>query len=470
MIKINHETPCLNKNTYLQALISQVLAIFGIGALNVGAFAHTIGARNICLGFGAFCSLILLSIIRKNLLQTRFFCSYLLLGIVAWMALHYLVFPIASAIAFKELTSTWLRIFLAIILGAGLGLTISRNKTLKNIVLLSFLFLLLLQLLLYGLKIYQLGHLPTSDFNGIFISKAGGTYFLMWSFLIICAYIDFLVHCPSNTKTRYQYFFQLFLSAFVLACCIGAFYTLRSLNGLLVASICIFVLIVRIFLALVSQRRFLKSGLAFIAVIAVLSLVALHSYSKQDGGKLSNLLTDAHIGTQVDLYTHWRNYPGTQWSPTLSDGHNVNQSTYYRIANAIEGTRIIKDNPLGAGFTYLPYGYYLSRLYPGSQSDHTHSGWIDFTLGVGIPGLVLCWGAIALAISLGLSQIRKRSSLNLPPTLWPYITVWALSGMTLLWVVLEVSEKEYLEHLFLMIAFLAAGNAPLSNSPPPKAS
>jgi hypothetical protein len=42
--------------------------------------------------------------------------------------------------------------------------------------------------------------------------------------------------------------------------------------------------------------------------------------------------------------------------------------------------------------------------------------------------------------------------------------------MTLLWVVLEVSEKEYLEHLFLMIAFLAAGNAPLSNSPPPKAS
>jgi hypothetical protein len=95
---------------------------------------------------------------------------------------------------------------------------------------------------------------------------------------------------------------------------------------------------------------------------------------------------------------------------------------------------------------------------------------VDFTLGVGIPGLILCWGAIALTLLMGFSQISKRSSLGLPQILWPYITIWGLGGITLLWIVLEVSEKEYIEHLFFMISFLGAGNAPLSSNATPKIS
>jgi hypothetical protein len=218
-----------------------------------------------------------------------------------------------------------------------------------------------------------------------------------------------------------------------------------------------------------ANKRFVKTILVFIVALVCSAVFTLHTYSKHDGGKLNHLFTDFAIGTQIDLYPNWRNYANTSWVPPVLDGHTVNQSTYYRIANAIEGVRIIKEHPLGAGFTYLPYGYYLSKLYPGSTSDHTHSGWIDFTLGVGLPGLALCWGAIALAISIGLGHLRKYSSLHLPQTLWPYITIWCLGGITLLWVVLEVSEKEYIEHLFFMIALLSVGNAPLPTNKPLKA-
>ena len=139
----------------------------------------------------------------------------------------------------------------------------------------------------------------------------------------------------------------------------------------------------------------------------------------------------------------------------------MNHSTYYRVANFINGTRLISEYPLGTGFTYLPYKHYMSRIYPGSTATHTHSGWIDFTLGVGIPGLLLCWLAMASAIWLAIQKHWRDKQIGAPLNLWSYIAVWGLGGITLLWVVLEVSEKEYIEHLMFMIAFLAAANAPL---------
>jgi len=448
----------------LRTILSLIVVTCGITVLNVWAFAHTIAARNICLVFGSLCGLLLLGIFRKYLVQPRFFCAYLLLGLIAWMGLHYLAWPVAPEIALKELSSTWLRVFLAVILGAALGLIVSRSKRMRSLTLLSFLLLPILYLCLYGISSLQAGQLPVTEFNGAFISTAGGTYFLMWPFLFTCACIDFLINRFSSANRESYSLMKLSLLTCILFACFAAFYFLRSLNGLLIASFFIIVLVARITITCLIHGRFIKSGFICITLILAAAAFSLHTYGQRDGGKLNNILTDFEIATQIDLHPNWRNYANGSWVPAVPDGRTVNQSTYYRIANAIAGVRIIQDHPLGAGFTYLPYGFYLSRIYPGSTSDHTHSGWVDFALGVGIPGLVLCWGAIILTLIIGFNQISGRSSLNLPQTLWPYVTVWGLGGITLLWIVLEVSEKEYIEHLFFMISFLGAGNAPISSN------
>jgi hypothetical protein len=61
---------------------------------------------------------------------------------------------------------------------------------------------------------------------------------------------------------------------------------------------------------------------------------------------------------------------------------------------------------------------------------------------------------------LAIQKHWRERQIRAPLNLWSYIAVWGLGGITLLWVVLEVSEKEYIEHLMFMIVFLAAGNRP----------
>ncbi|QWE06925.1 O-antigen ligase family protein [Polynucleobacter sp. JS-JIR-5-A7] len=445
-----------SKIKHWRDLYKLVIAICSFGVLNIWAFPHTIAMRNIFLSVGSILGLALLISLGKKLLQSRFFSMYLLLALIAWMWVHYFAFPIAPEVAIKELKSTWLRVFLAIILGSAFGLYITQSRILQNIALLSFSSLLLIYLFKYLFYSYSYGGLYNDGyFNGMFISKAGGTYFLLWPFFISCAYIDYLTHQPFIFKEKFADRSYIFLMPTVFFGCFAAFYTLRSLNGLLIASISTLVLITRISYSSFSKGRYIKLGVIFLSIFAI--FFTLHNYSKRDGGKLYNIWSDVQIAAQIDLHPNWRFYPDLPLVPKAPDGHPINASTYYRVANAIQGVRIIQAHPLGAGFTYLPYGLYLSELYPGSTADHTHSGWVDFTLGVGIPGLALFLSAIALALLNAHQIISSKKYFNPHQILWVYCSIWAIGGITMAWIFLEVSEKEYIEHLIFMVCLFAAG-------------
>ena len=426
--------------------------------INVWPIANSIAARNIALVLGALLSLTLLFGYQKNWSSANLLSPSLLLCLIGWVILLYIFIPVAPETQWNEITSTWLRVALAILFGTGLGLCAAQFSTIKALALWGFLPPLIAQLAAYLYHSYLSGSLSTPYTPGIFITKAGGTYFLMWPYLFLCAYTDFLFNrSDKNTGSVYVAlklgFCLLMFAAFFLV-----FYSLASLNGILIASICAAILMSRIFFKILFRGKHKIIGALAVTAVIAISGVAVSAYSKHDGNKFNNLLQDIKIGAQIDRYTNWRN-DTPEWVPAVPDGHPVNQSTYYRIANLINGVRLIAEHPLGTGFTYLPYGYYMPKLYPGSVADHTHSGWVDFALGVGIPGLILCWLAIAWAIRFAIKLLREQKKVSLGENLWSYIVIWGLGGISLLWVVLEVSEKEYIEHLMFMIAFLAAGNA-----------
>jgi O-antigen ligase len=299
---------------------------------------------------------------------------------------------------------------------------------------------------------YQKGGLITVAFNGIFITKAGATYFLMWPFLIICGYLSYLFSKGVEEEINKLYLFRILSSAVILVLIFLAFFTLHSLNGLLVSSMIALLLIMRISIFGIKRSSHKKLSIFIALLLISAAILTLHGNTKNDNGKLENLFRDIQIGKEVDLYPNWRNYTHVPWTPHIDHKTPVNQSTYYRVANAIEGLRLLKEHPLGAGFTFLPYGFYLSKLYPGSNSDHTHSGWIDFALGVGIPGLMLCWSAFLLITYNAINKLRDKNY-----KLWAHITIWSLGGIFVLWIFLEVSEKEYIEHLILMLSLFSAG-------------
>ena len=77
--------------------------------------------------------------------------------------------------------------------------------------------------------------------------------------------------------------------------------------------------------------------------------------------------------------------------PKLKSGERVHGSNYERIAWFKEGVVMLVDNPLGVGFGRNAFGHALKRKYPGENtgSIHSHSGILDFSIGTGVPGLMM---------------------------------------------------------------------------------
>jgi hypothetical protein len=81
----------------------------------------------------------------------------------------------------------------------------------------------------------------------------------------------------------------------------------------------------------------------------------------------------------------------------------------------------------------------------------THSGWLDFSLCLGVPGIILVWSSIALAFYFSYGQKSQ----------WAYCSRWILAGSFLVWIVAEVGHTHFVETLFYLIALITAGNLPV---------
>ncbi|MCE1242926.1 O-antigen ligase family protein [Oryzomicrobium sp.] len=76
--------------------------------------------------------------------------------------------------------------------------------------------------------------------------------------------------------------------------------------------------------------------------------------------------------------------------PPLPDGTPAEGSAYLRLAWGKEAIQAIAAYPLGVGFGRSAFGQAMRQVYPDYRStEHSHSGILDFTLGVGLPGLAL---------------------------------------------------------------------------------
>jgi hypothetical protein len=419
---------------------------------------HGIAIRNIGLVTG---TLLCIPSLAARLVTKDFRPSLtpiLLFLLFSWLIIQAFFISSSPTASFSELFSLWLRCALALVIGVRLGVLSRNSGGLSKAILFALIFVYFFEYFFGFLDGTELAHIP---FDGFYKSKAAAAYFLLFPFLIICGFIDSLLQ--HQEESGFHAWLQLiFAFLILLACIFGAFYS-GSLNGLLMMALSGLVLLIRIGFPLLSSQKNIRWFVLSAAVFFIFFTSLFILYSKNDS-KLSHFMQDASLGIAIDTYPNWRNEDLQPWVPQAADGHPVNQSTYYRIANFIHGVRLIEQHPLGAGFTWLPYGFYMKQLYPNSQSDHTHSGWVDFTLGVGIPGLLLLWLAILNTIRLGVQTIRRPHKESEITQLWGYVTVWLIGGIFIAWFFNEVSEREYIEQLFFIIALFSGGNTPTSNA------
>jgi O-antigen ligase len=246
----------------------------------------------------------------------------------------------------------------------------------------------------------------------------------------------------------------------IIIFCILCNFCLRSYIGFILS---VFIGVFCIFIAIKNFRRDNRlSGKVSIALALafILATFAFYQYDKKYEGKLYNLKNDIIISFDIDKNQTWSRSTSIVGVPDPVDqnGRTVNGSTYERTSWFIKGLYILVDHPLGSGFSWLAFGHYMSVEYPGSNVKKTHSGWLDFALGVGLPGLFLTWLAIFLILREAFVQLRAPYNNDKS-----FIIIFFLSGMSFFWIVSEVCKREYIESFFFFIALSSSYLSSIKN-------
>jgi hypothetical protein len=149
-------------------------------------------------------------------------------------------------------------------------------------------------------------------------------------------------------------------------------------------------------------QRVGKKALMFLPVLLALLLAGAWTSWKTDP-RWNSLKETLPIAWDIDTHKAWLNATQHPY-PTLPNGQQVDGSNYERPAWIHAGIRLVLDRPLGAGFSRHAFGHEVARLYPESKPSpgmHSHSGIIDFAVGVGIPGVILWLGFVITLIGFG---------------------------------------------------------------------
>ncbi len=151
------------------------------------------------------------------------------------------------------------------------------------------------------------------------------------------------------------------------------------------------------------HRRFVFVVLSVLALLGVGSATFDHRWQ--------GLRESATVGwTSTDLT--WLTTDGKSWQeakwPATASGKPLEFSAYFRAAMARQSVDFIAEHPLGIGFGHDAFGRAIAIRHRHSGLGSSHSGWLDFALGTGLPGLALLLVTAAIAMRSGWREFSER--------------------------------------------------------------
>ena len=355
---------------------------------------HTIALRNVLLVLAiALVALGWRRWPRPSLPETLRASAWVLVALTAWIALQAVLFSPTTWYALGRLRGDWLMHAVGGFTAAFIAVRVRPPNALRPVVFalaLAVALVLLHQARLWATSgTWTLRTMPYAQLD--FQSTVHG----MLAALVIADRASLVVRGQSplalGVRTGWV------LCAFVL----GTDVLLQARNGTLVLLALLLVAIGLVFrLRAGGRQRLYILGAAALAA----GLVALASWHTDQ--RWSRIAESYAIGWTSDS-TCWQHYVQSN-CPSTPSGADLEESAYSRAAWAREALRAIADRPLGLGFGHEAFGRAVQQRYGIVGWGSSHSGWLDFTLAVGVPGLALLLAAGALAMRGGWRQFRAQ--------------------------------------------------------------
>lgn len=150
-----------------------------------------------------------------------------------------------------------------------------------------------------------------------------------------------------------------------------------------------------------------------------------------------------------DTYKAWldaRKYP----YPVMSNGQVVDASAYERLSFITVGLTMARHLPLGLGYTRQAFSHAVKAQY-GERSKHAHSGFIEYLIAMGWPGLAGWFVFLGLALRRAVRAFLHDSNcLGL-------VTAFLVTGFAGRMMIENITRDHMLEmFLFLLGLLLSA--------------
>jgi len=324
----------------------------------------------------------------------------------------------------------------------GFGITLSQFESLRKYFYLGIFSVPAINLIAYLYDCYSVGaFIGPEQFVRFFFAKIETAYFGgVAASVAVASIIYFVIH--ANEAKRYQ---QIFVYALGLLLVLLSAVLSNTKNGVLIAMLLCILLAAVIFFHSFFYAKGKNTkilGIVIVAFILISSGFVWHAQKQLATRGWNTVFQDTQLAMDIDKNTQWQYAEGSRPLPLNSAGLPPAVNTYSRVAWATVGVRLISQYPLGYGSVNQSFNglqNYLNIYH--EHTGQTHSGWIDFGLGFGLPGLFLIFLAIFSIIVLSL---LRPTRLNLiAATICVMLLPFCLTS--------EMSYKQYFESMIFFL-------------------
>jgi len=410
---------------------------------------NTIALRHVLLAIGAIsgCFLIKENWSNFKTLRCQLIPLYAILGLFLWVGIHYCFFSLNPVLELSEIKGLWLRTILGSLMAVGLGVALIQFQDLRKYFYVSVFAVPVINILAYLYDSYLHGGLINPNaFIFFLFAKIETAYFGGIAASVAVASIIYFI-IKSDDPKRYK---QIAIYAIGLLIVLVADVVSNTKNGILIAMLLSFILVI---VVLAHSLFFVKSknnkilGIAVILIVLLISGFIWHTHKQLAYKGWDTLFQDTRLAMDIDKNDQWHFAEGTKPLPLNSSGVEPALNTYVRVAWATVGARLIAQYPLGYGSVNASFNGMqdYAKIYH-EHTGQTHSGWVDFGLGFGLPGLFFIFAAI---FSIVLTGLRRSDRLSLIAMMIALMLIpFCLTS--------EMSYKQYFESMIFFLSLCGA--------------
>jgi hypothetical protein len=431
----------LNEKSLANISVASVCALLWIWVV-----PGTIALRHGLLGIGCITGFLLiqrnwsrLSVPRRSLIPL-----YAIAALFVWVGIHYYFFSLNPVLELSEIKGLWLRSLAGCIMAMGFAISLSQQSHLRKYFYISIFAVPFLNLMTYLVACIQNGgFVKPIDFYRFYFAKIETAYFGAIATTVAVAKLIYLLF----DKSRYKENLQIALYFLGIALVLLSDLLANTKNGIAVTlSLCALLSLVILVKALFSFKDSKRAALTVLALMLLLLTLVWQGHQSFAYKGWDTILEDVKVAVDIDKNTQWQSKEGTVEAPLNSLGIPAALNTYSRFAYGTVGIRLINKYPFGYGSINKSFeGLQTQANIYHEHEGQVHSGWIDFGLAFGIPGLSLIFLSLIAIILIGLQQ-KNEASLQ---------AVLFAAMLIPFGLIAEISYKQYFEATLFFIIFAA---------------